>query len=384
MAETRRAVMRILVDANPLFPLSTTLGPTGVGRWTAGTISSLAKAAPEWNIDLVAFHLRRTTVDMSWMGPNVSFRLLRFSNRLSRQMNVLNLFPSIELFLGRADAVVGPAFVTWKARRAAEIPVIHDLTHVHFPRFVSTRNLYYMRLTLPRVLRRAARVVTVSDAMRSEIVATYGLDPEKVAVVPNGVHPDRFHPMRTEGGDGERYLLFVGTLEPRKNLIALLDACDRLRQRGVDVPLVVVAGGVGWRATDLARSLDERQARGEVRVLGYVPEDELPDLYRRAAALVFPSHYEGFGLPVLEAMASGCPVIATDRGGIPEVAGDAAILVSPEPSQIADAIVRVLSDPSLRRRMAEAGLVRARRFSWATSGIAMKEVIEEAVAERVR
>lgn len=384
--------MRIIVDANPMFPLSPQLGPTGVGRWTAGAISALARSAPEWQIDLVAFHLRTARLDVSWMGPNVDFRLLRFSNRTSRQMNVLGMFPPIDLFLGKADALIGPAYVTWRSRSAAEVPVLHDLTHLRFPQFVSKRNLRYLRMAVPKVLRRAAAIVTVTETMRAEIVNAYGVSEERVSVVPNGCDRSLFterpvkeslDPGQSPGGlgshIGQPYLLFVGTLEPRKNITGLLDALDILAERGVVPPQLVIAGGSGWRTEQIDRALAARQEEGRVRLLGYVPDDELPGLYRGATALLFPSHYEGFGLPVLEAMASGCPVVAAARGGVPDVVGDAGLLVEPDPTSLADAIERVLREPSLRARLRSKGLERAKLFTWEKSGLALRQVIEGAV-----
>lgn len=389
MGATYGPRVRIIVDANPMFPLSAQLGPTGVGRWTAGTISALARCAPDWQIDLVAFHLRTARLDVSWMGPNVTFHLLRFSNRLSRQMNVVGVFPPIDMFLGAADAVIGPAYVPWRSRSAAEIPVLHDLTHIRFPDFVSKRNLRYLRWTLPRVLRRAAAVVTVTETMQREIIDAYEVPPQRVHVVPNGCDLDFFGESksgRDRAGHGHPhpYLLFVGTLEPRKNLQGLLDAYDLLKARGVAPPPLVIAGGTGWRTEELDRSLVARRGRGDVHLLGYVSDDDLPGLYREAMALILPSHYEGFGLPVLEAMASGCPVIATDRGGIPDVAGDAALLVEPTPTSIADAIQRVISDPLLRDRLRTRGSERVLQFTWAKSGLALRSVVEEAVAIKQR
>ena len=376
--------MRVIVDANPMFPLSAELGPTGVGRWTAGSISALAAAAPDWRIDLIAFHLRSARLDVTGMGPNVSFRLLRFSNRLSRQMNVLGIFPPVDSIVGAADAVVGPAYVPWRSRRAAEIPVIHDLTHLHFPQFVSSRNLRYLRMTIPRVLKRAARVVTVSDAMRREIVDAYRLNPEDVTVVPNGCESPRFgNPASTTREDlPETYLLFVGTLEPRKNLMGLLEACDLLRARRGSIPPLVVVGGAGWRTEGFEAVLAPRIQAGEVRMLGYVPDDDLPAIYQKALALVFPSHYEGFGLPVLEAMAAGCPVVASARGGIPEVAGEAALLTDPQPETLADAMAKIIQDERLRERLSELGRARAQSFTWEKSGAALKEAILQAVEHR--
>jgi glycosyltransferase involved in cell wall biosynthesis len=379
--------MKVVVDANPLFPLSAELGPTGVGRWTAGAVSSLARIAPDWDIQLVAFHLRAATLDTSYMGPNVSFKQIRFSNRLHRKLMVLGLSPHLERFLGPADVMLAPGFVTWPGRAIAEVPVIHDLTYLHFPHFVSRRNLYYLRAVMPRVLKRAAMVVTVSDTVRAEIIERFALPEDRTAVVPNGF--DEQHFGRNAGwpqsdvGLPPSYLLFVGTLEPRKNLGRVLDALDRLRATRADVPPLVIVGGQGWRNDDISHRLEAARDRGEVHLVGYVNDRDLAPLYSGARALVFPSLYEGFGLPLLEAMASGCPAIVSDRGALREVAGDAALMVDPEdPGAITGAIEKVLDDTALTAALATAGRARASEYTWERAGHALKDALERAVAMR--
>ena len=382
-AYRRGARVRVVVDANPLFPLSESLGPTGVGRWTAGAISALAREAPDWEIDLLAFHMRRTTLDTSWMGPNVSFRLVRFSNRLHRRLMVARVMPALENFVGPADAMIGPAFVSWPTKDAAELPVVHDLTWLRYPEFVSRRNLWYLRVMMPRVLRRAALVLTVSESIKSEITERLGVPPELIRVVPNGCD-------LADSGRGEispdvpaSYFLFVGTLEPRKNLQGVLTAHRKLRSERSDVPPLVVVGGLGWRSGEIPKLIHEEEASGNLITLGYVPDQSLLSLYENAIALVFPSFYEGFGLPALEAMAAGTPVIASDRGGLPEVVGHAGLVIDPDdPSAIAEAMERVLIDPELRSSLRLKGIERAESFTWAHAGVALRGAIEESIRAR--
>jgi glycosyltransferase involved in cell wall biosynthesis len=382
MASTgERAGLRVVVDANPLFPLSANLGPTGVGRWTAGAVGALARQAPDWKIDLIAFHLTRATIDVSWMGPNVSFKLVRFSNRVHRRLMVARLVPSLERFVGPCDAMLGPAFVTWPAREAAEIPVVHDLTFVNHPEYVSRRNLWYLRLIMPRVLKRAAMVATVSDAVGHEIAHRFRVSSERLAVVPNGCDLDHFdRPGPKPPGLPSDYFLFVGTLEPRKNLEGVLHALEILKRERSEVPQLVVVGGVGWRHDALSEKLAARVRDGSAIALGYVSDDQLPAIYSSARALVFPSFYEGFGLPPLEAMAAGCPVISSQAGGLAEVVSDDALIVEPEnPASIAEAMRRVLDDEGLRKDLIRRGRDRARDFSWDRAGAQLKSTIEEAV-----
>ena len=226
---------------------------------------------------------------------------------------------------------------------APGIVTVHDLSFEREPRLMGLADRLVFRAVVPRSVRRAARVLTVSERTKRDLVELYSVPAEKVVVVPNGVDP-AFRP----GPDGRHdYALLVGAIQARKDPLAAADA-----SAAAGLPLVV-AGPAKDRA--LARELERRGA--DLR--GYVPKDELAELYRGAACLVFPSRYEGFGLPVLEAMASGTPVVAADEPALREVAGDAAVFAAT--GELADGIRRALAE---RERLAVAGLERARLFTW--------------------
>jgi glycosyltransferase involved in cell wall biosynthesis len=215
------------------------------------------------------------------------------------------------------------------------------------------------RWAVPRAVRRARRVLAVSERTKADVVELYGAPPEKVVVTPNGVDP-AFSPR----GDGDAaYLLYVGAIQTRKDPLAAAEAA-----RAVGLPLVVVGPE---KEPELARELERRGAQ----LRGWVDKPELADLYRGAAALVLPSRYEGFGLPVLEAMACGTPVVATPDPALREVAGDAALYASP--AELPDAIRRALAD---RAALAAAGVDRAKRFSWRATAERTAAVYREALA----
>jgi glycosyltransferase involved in cell wall biosynthesis len=253
----------------------------------------------------------------------------------------------------------------------ALVTTVHDLIPLRLPAVVPARHRWAVRCLLGGALRRADRVIAVSEVTRQEILARYRLPPERVVVVPEAAGPE-FRPptaetlaaARARYGLERPYVLSVGLLEPKKNLVALLDAVARLRRAGEwGTAELLVVGARGWGPDPAARA----HALGladTVRFLGGVPDHDLPALYGGARAFAFPSLWEGFGLPVLEAMASGTPVVASDRGALPELTAGAALLVEPRAEPLADALGRLLADGALRARLRAAGLARAAAFSW--------------------
>jgi glycosyltransferase involved in cell wall biosynthesis len=222
------------------------------------------------------------------------------------------------------------------------VVTVHDLSFVQDDEFMGRKDRVVFRRVVPRAVRRAARVLTVSERTKRDLVEVYGVPAAQIVVTPNGVDPVFFP------GEGRRdYLLVVGAIQARKNQLAALEAASAL-----GLPLVVVG-------PEKDRAIAEELRRGGARLEGYVEPERLAELYRGAACLVQPSRFEGFGLPVLEAMASGTPVVAVHEPALEEVAGDAAVFV--EEAALADGIRRALAD---RDRLVWAGLERARRFSW--------------------
>jgi glycosyltransferase involved in cell wall biosynthesis len=252
------------------------------------------------------------------------------------------------------------------------VVTVHDLSFERDPSLMGRRDRLIFRTVVPRAARRAARVLAVSERTKRDLIELYGVPEEKIVVTPNGVDPAFSPEGPRDDGAGGRYALVVGTLQRRKDPEAAIEALALLGDH--ELRLVFAGPDKGGRAK--AETAAQRMGLGSrVEFRGHVPQEELLALYRGAACLVFPSRYEGFGLPVLEAMAAGTPVVATTAGALPEVAGDAAILVEEaNPVALAGGIERALAD---RERLVAGGLERARRFSWAETAGRTLEVYRE-------
>lgn len=253
------------------------------------------------------------------------------------------------------------------------VVTVHDLSFIHYPEYHPRERLALLDRELPKTLSQANHVLTDSEFVRREIIQILGVAEDRVSVTPLGVDPV-FQPMSLERTrpvlkelnlEHGRYMLCVATREPRKNLARLLTAFSGLPAGLKSAFPLVLAGSGGWLTQDLERLIQPLESSGLVRRLGYVPEPSLPALVAGACGLAMPSFYEGFGLPVLEAMACGVPVLTANRASLPEVAGDAALLVDPEDEQaIREGLERLLTDEPFRLAARKRGLRQAARFTW--------------------
>jgi glycosyltransferase involved in cell wall biosynthesis len=268
-----------------------------------------------------------------------------------------------------ADLVHGPVFVAPLFAPCPAVVTIHDLSFIRFPRLFRPANRLYLTVLTRLSAWRARRLIAVSAHTAAETARLLGVEAERIDVVYHGVEP-AFHPLpageiaafRQRKGLPERFVLFVGTLEPRKNLERLVEAFARVRAGRTRL---VLAGGKGWLYDELFAKVEALNLSKQVIFPGYVPEDELPLWYNAATVLAYPSLYEGFGLPVIQAQACGTPVLTSNASSLPEAAGDAALLADPyDVEALAVQLNRLLTETALRDELRERGLAHARQFSW--------------------
>ncbi|MFN2576108.1 MAG: glycosyltransferase family 4 protein [Pyrinomonadaceae bacterium] len=271
--------------------------------------------------------------------------------------------------------------VQYTAPPLAPCPVvttIHDLAFEHLPETFNRRSWMQLRWTVRRTARQAAQIITVSEYSRQDISKTYRIPSDRIAVTPEAAS-EKFFPVadvdelkavrEIYGIEGD-YILSLCSIQPRKNLIRLIEAYSLLRRTSLDIklPRLVLAGNRGWLDNETLRAAQTQSIAGDIVLAGYIAEKHLTALYSGATCFVYPSYFEGFGLPILEAMKCGTPVIAGNRTSIPEVAGGAALLFDPfDTKSLVDALQRLLSDPGYRATLNSEGLRRSTAFSWKTT-----------------
>jgi glycosyltransferase involved in cell wall biosynthesis len=349
--------VRVAVDATPLLGTR-----TGVGAFVAGVLPALAHRDD----------LRVGAFGLTWSGRRSLPRVVPADVEVARVPMIAGALlplwsrcdgPAAEWWTGRTDVVHGTNFVVPPARHAAEVVTVHDLTSVRFPELCAPASLAYPEL-VRRAIRRGAWIHTPSEFVAREVVELLGAEPERVRAVAHGVHapPAR---VTTPPAGQDRYVLALGTAEPRKDLPGLVQAFDAVADDHPDVRLLL-AGAKGWGEAALAVAIDSAVHRSRITRLGYLDDARRAVVLAGAAVLAYPSVYEGFGLPPLEALAAGVPVVATRAGAVPEVVGDVARLVEPgDTDALAGALAAVLDESEAERATAvEAGKRHAAHFTW--------------------
>lgn len=359
----------------------------GIGRYTRELLKGLAQHDGAHRFRLFAASTMPIPHPLPALPGNFSFRRLPIHDKwLARLWGRIDVPIPVETILGPVDLYHSPDFTLPPTLPGTPaLLTVHDLTFERDPASAAPGLLGYLRKVVPRSIRRAEHVLADSEATRSDILELYGTAPEKVRVLYPGVGPE-FCPIRdarvlaavrAKYGLGEdSFVLAVSTIQPRKNYVRLIQAFAQLRHPRLSL---VIVGGTGWMYDSIFAEVERLGLGGRVLFPGFADERDLPALYSAARALAYPSLYEGFGLPMLEAMRCGTPVVASTASCLPEVAGNAALLVDPlDVDAIAGALARAIEDGPARQRLISAGFARAREFTWDRAARQLLEMYERA------
>ncbi|MBN1679349.1 MAG: glycosyltransferase family 4 protein [Anaerolineae bacterium] len=351
--------MRIGIDARLVY-----YRPGGIAEYTRHVIQQLADL--DRTTPYYVLHHR----DQDTLARGENFRRINAVTPCHHRLERWSL--SVELARFRLDLLHSPDMIPPGRGARRHVITVHDLNFLHYPQFMTAASLRYYNDQITWAVRHADHILVDSEATRDDLGNLLGVPAGNMTVHMLGVN-EAFHPLpdadvvacRERLGLPESYILFVGTFEPRKNIPGLLDAYARLRQDSANIPPLVMVGRRGWLYGDIFARVEDLNLARHVIWLENVPEADLPAIYNGAAVLVLPSHYEGFGLPALEAMACGTPSVVANRSSLPEVIGEAGVLVDPDDTDdLAHAIQRLLGDAALYERLRTAGLARAATFTW--------------------
>ncbi len=362
----------------------------GIGRYVRDLIRALAAHDRSTAYRLFVAGAPRDGLPPA-PGPNFQWRPTRITPRwFARLWHRLQLPLPVETFTGRVrlfhatDFTLPPTLPGTKT-----LLTVHDLSFVRAPETSTPVLKAYLDRVVPRSARRATHVLADSQATKDDLIELYGMPPEKITVLLSGVNPE-FKPVTDTNSlravrqryqiPDNPYILSIGTVQPRKNYARLITALAALGPAHEDVHLVI-AGGRGWLDSPIFRAVYDQGLEDRVHFIGFARDEDLPALYSGAACLAYPSLYEGFGFPVLEAMACATPVVTSTISSMPEVAGDAALLVDPYSVEaIAEALGRLLSDSELRETLVRRGIEQAAQFTWSRTAWQLREIYDSILA----
>ncbi|RME71896.1 MAG: glycosyltransferase family 1 protein, partial [Chloroflexi bacterium] len=347
----------------------------GIGRYTRGLVTTVARLDRQnrYTLLLTPDAPRAGLADFQ-TAANFSHRIYPLPERwMTIGWHRFYLPVPVEWFAGPVDLFHSPNFILPPTRRARTLLTVHDLSFIRHPQGAVPGLRRWLEKVVPRSMARADHILADSHSTRQDIIDLFDLPPEKITVVGAGVEA-RFRPVSDPAAlaavrqrynlpPGEKIILSLGTLEPRKNFTGLIEAFSRSPVR--DTHHLVIAGGKGWLYDDIFAAADTSPAADRIHLIGFVADADLPALYSLADIFAYPSHYEGFGIPVVEAMACGTPVVCADNSSLPEVAGNAAVLVpATDTAALAEALHRLATDTALRQTAIEQGFQQAQKFTW--------------------
>ncbi|MGB7340216.1 MAG: glycosyltransferase family 1 protein [Phototrophicaceae bacterium] len=362
----------------------------GIGRLTRDLVAALLELDKQTAYRLFVAGASKPDLHDP-LSPNAIWKPTSISSDwFARIWHRAQLPIPVELFTGSLDLFHATDFTLPPTLPSTKtIVTVHDMSYVRVPDAASPRLRAYLDQVVPRSVKRSTHVIADSEATKNDLIELYDISPDKITVLLSGIDR-RYYPVDDNFSlitirnkysiSSNPYLFSIGTIQPRKNFSRVIHALKRLRDRGYDLHLVI-AGGKGWLEDEMYQTIEALNMRDLVHLIGFVDDEDVAGLYSGAECVVFPSLYEGFGFPVIEGMACGTPVITSNVSSLPEVAGDAAIMVDPyDIDAITDAIQRVLDDNTLRDRMIQAGFEQASKFTWEKSARQLHEIYMQVLA----
>ena len=360
---------------------------TGIGRYTRETLYATARARPEWEFVAVSFAggdgTARLRASIGDLPANVEHRHIKLPGaRLLRRGLSSAPVPALEVITGKVDAFVDSEWFHPRQASGKRVSIVYDLGPLLHPEWVDEQTRRFHLRALESLKQRADRIVCISEATADDVVRELGLERELISIVHPGVDAAFFDAMPAPPAilGGAPYVLAVGTLNERKNLATLIDAFSVVAKRSRDVRLVIV-GALDRDADRIHQRIGSQGIEARTTMLGFTSDADLPGIVAGASVLVFPSLFEGYGMPVVEAMAAGTPVIASSAPSIDEAAGGAAVRFEPRDVRaLADAMAKILHSEGERRRLVEAGRAFAETRRWEASGSAFVKALEATLA----
>lgn len=377
----------ILVEGTPAFH-----SRTGVGQYVFNLCNELFKQDKENKYIIYGYLFlgKKFTSPFKKLPSNVRFKLIRYLpskivNIVSRRLSPLPVdlltatSPDIILF---TNFVRGPIVTNTKT-----VTIIYDLSFILFNEFSNSKNSELLLKQVPKSISKSDKIITISQNSKKEIINQYKVNPAKIEIVNPAINHAVYRPaskqsidiVKTKYGIKGQYILYTGTLEPRKNIVGILEGYSALPKNILTSYTLVLAGGKGWLDEEIEEKLKELKELNIIRT-GYVADEDLPALYSGATVFVYPSFYEGFGMPPLEAMACGAPVITSNNSSLPEVVGEAGIMIDAKDTEaLAKSIEKVISSKKLQNEMIKKGIKQAKKFSWEESAKKLHGLIDTTV-----
>lgn len=354
---------------------------TGVEEYTLQILDNLFAVDKKNKYVLFINSFREPKINLEQFGKykNITVKYFRFPNKLLNFLFWYLKWPHIDKMLGGADVIFLPNIIFGSFSKKTKLVVtVHDLSFEHYPEaFSAKRRLWHIFINPRKLCRRADLITTVSQSSKNDLMKLYGISGDKIKVIRSAVSEkftviDRNNPrlmkVKEKYSLPYKFILYLGTIEPRKNIIGIIRAYNHLRKENnpeLNKYKLVVAGAPGWKQEKILKEIKKSPFREDIIIAGFIDDEDKPTVYNLASLFVYPSFFEGFGFPPLEAMKCGVPVIASNNSSLPEIVGKAGILIDPDkPDEIYRAMKEILSNKDLQKKLRDRGLIQAQKFNW--------------------